>query len=122
MNRIAALSVITSLAFLLGIIELVRRRKLREEYSILWLSGAIVVLVLSVKQDWLDRVSAAVGIAYPPSRLFLIGMFFIVLILIHFSYAISKLKHMNKQIAQELALMKADACREKGTREDGGAP
>lgn len=106
MNRIAVLSIITSLAFLIGILEMVRRRKLREEYSILWLSGSFVVLVLSVKQDWLNRLAAAVGIAYPPSLLFLVGMFFIVLILIHFSYTISKLKQMNKQIAQELALMK----------------
>lgn len=113
MNRIDVLAIITSLAFLAGILELVRRRKLREEYSILWLSGSIVVLVLSVKQDWLHRVSELVGIVYPPSLLFLIGMFFIVLILIHFSYAISKLKHMNKKIAQEIALMKADACRKK---------
>ena len=106
MNRIAVLSIVTSLGFLIGILEMVRRRKLREEYSILWLSGGFVVLVLSVKQDWLNRISAAVGIAYPPSLLFLVGMLFIVLILIHFSITISKLKQMNRQIAQEIALMK----------------
>jgi len=106
MNRIAVLSICASLAFLLYIIEMVRRRKLMEEYSILWLSGSVVVLVLSVKQDWLNRISAAVGIAYPPSLLFLVGMLFIVLILIHFSITISKLKHVNKQISQEIALMK----------------
>jgi hypothetical protein len=106
MNRIAVLSICASLAFLAYIVEMVRRRKLQEEYSILWLSGGIVVLILSAKQDWLNRIAAAAGIAYPPSLLFLVGMFFIVLILIHFSIAISKLKQMNKQMAQEIALMK----------------
>jgi len=107
MNRIAVLSICASLAFLLYIVEMVRRRKLQEEYSILWLSGSMVVLVLSVKQAWLNRIAAAVGIAYPPSLLFLVGMLFIVMILIHFSITISKLKQVNKQIAQEIALLKS---------------
>lgn len=107
MNRIAILSFCASVAFFLYIIEMVRRRKLMEEYSILWLTGSVVVLILSVKPSWLNRIAAAVGIAYPPSLFFLVGMLFIVLILIHFSMTISKLKHKNKQIAQELALLKS---------------
>lgn len=106
MNRIAVLSVCVSLGLLLYIVEMVRRRKLQEEYSILWLSGSVVLIALSVKQDWLNRIAAAAGIAYPPSLLFLVGMFFIVLILIHFSITISTLKQVNKQLAQEIALMK----------------
>ena len=47
------------------------------------------------------------GIAYPPSFLFLVGILFILLILIHFSIAISKLHQMNKKMAQEIALMKS---------------
>src|SRR3989304_5993796 len=91
---------------------MVRRRRLREEYSILWLFGSAVILVLSVKKDWLDSLAHAVGIVYPPSFLFLVGILFILLILIHFSIAISKLHQMNKRMAQELALLKESA--EKG--------
>ncbi len=116
MKRIAALSIFASLALLLYIVEMVRRRKLREEYSILWLSGSVIVLVLSVKQDWLNRFSAAVGIAYPPSLLFLIGILFIVLILIHFSITISKLQQMNKKLSQEIALMKSMPPKEAPSR------
>lgn len=108
MNRITVISIVASVAFFLGILELVRRRKLREEYSILWLFGSVIVLVLSVKQDWLTRISAAVGISYPPSFLFLVGMLLIVIILVHFSIVISKLMKMHRKIAQEIALMKAD--------------
>ena len=85
---------------------MVRRRKLREEYSILWMSGSALILVLSLKQDWLVSLAHAVGIVYPPSFLFLVGILFILLILIHFSIAISKLHQMNKKMAQEIALMK----------------
>jgi len=106
-SRVTLVSICASAALFLYIVELVRRRSLREEYSILWLSGSLVILVLSVKQEWLNRISQAVGIAYPPSFLFLVGIFFILLILIHFSIAISKLHQANKKMAQEIALMKS---------------
>ena len=106
MNRVTLFSICASAGFLLYILEMVRRRKLREEYSILWLAGSVVILVLSIKQDWLVVLAHAVGVVYPPSFLFLVGILFILLILIHFSIAISKLHLMNKKMAQEIALMK----------------
>jgi hypothetical protein len=106
MSKVTILAIGASIALLLYILEMVRRRKLREEYSILWLCGSLVIFILSVKQDWLVRLSRFVGIAYPPSFLFLIGILFIILILIHFSITISKLFQMNKKMAQELALLK----------------
>jgi hypothetical protein len=108
-NRVTILSIVVSVALLLYILEMVRRRKLREEYSILWLFGSVVLLVLSLKKDWLDSLANALGIVYPPSFLFLVGILFILLILIHFSIAISKLHQMNKKMAQEIALMKEKA-------------
>ena len=109
MSRITILSVCLSIALLLYILEMVRRRRLREEYSILWLFGSGVILLLSIKQSWLVYFAQAVGIAYPPSFLFLLGILFIMLILIHFSIAISKLHQMNKRMAQDIALLKRDA-------------
>lgn len=106
MSRVTLFSICASAALLLYILEMVRRRRLREEYSILWLAGSVVILVLSLKQDWLVGIAHAVGIAYPPSFLFLVGILFILLILIHFSIAISKLHHMNKKMAQEIALLR----------------
>ena len=108
MNRITVLAVLASALLLLYILEMVRRRKLREEYSILWLVGGVIMLLFSRKRDWLEWVSNAVGIYYPPSFLFLIGMLFILLILIHFSITISRLYQMNKKIAQEIALLKQE--------------
>lgn len=106
MTRVTILSIVVSAALLLYILEMVRRRRLREEYSILWLAGSVVILVLSLKQDWLISIAKTVGIAYPPSFLFLVGILFILLILIHFSIAISKLHMMNKKMAQEMAMLK----------------
>jgi len=108
LNRITVLAVLASATLLLYILEMVRRRKLREEYSILWLAGGVIMLLFSLKKDWLEWASNAAGIYYPPSFLFLIGMLFILLILIHFSITISRLYQMNKKMAQEIALLKAE--------------
>ncbi|MGA6994500.1 MAG: DUF2304 domain-containing protein [Candidatus Deferrimicrobiaceae bacterium] len=116
MNRISVIAVLASAFLLLYILEMVRRRKLREEYSILWLAGGVIMLLFSLKKEWLDWASDAAGIFYPPSFLFLIGMLFILLILIHFSITISKLYQMNKKMAQELALMK-EATRQRAPSE-----
>ncbi len=109
MTRVTILSVCLSVVLLLYILEMVRRRRLQEEYSLLWLFGSGVILLLSIKQSWLIYLARAVGIAYPPSFLFLIGILFIMLILIHFSIAISKLHQMNKRMAQEIALLKQES-------------
>ncbi len=114
MTRVAVLAVAASAALLIYILEMVRRRMLREEYSILWLFGSVVILVLSLKKEWLDWAAGMAGIFYPPSFLFLVGMIFIMLILIHFSITISRLYQTNKKIAQELALL-------KNKLNDGGA-
>jgi hypothetical protein len=106
LSRIAVIAVLISTVLLLYILEMVRRRRLREEYSILWLAGSVIMLLFSLKRDWLAWASDAVGIYYPPSFLFFIGLLFILLILIHFSITISKLYQMNKKITQELALLK----------------
>jgi hypothetical protein len=116
MNRITLLAVMISTILLLYVLEMVRRRKLREEDSILWLVGCLVMLILSLKKGWLEWLSRAVGIVYPPSLLFLVGIFFILLILIHFSITISKLHQMNKKMIQDIALMKQrEEERQEGT-------
>lgn len=95
-----------SLAALLLVLELVRQRKLREEYSLLWLATAIALLVLSVSRPLLDTLAQAVGIFYPPSALFLVALTFVMLILLHFSTVITRLAQENKEIAQQLALLR----------------
>jgi len=118
LNRITFLAILASAILLLYILEMVRRRRLRTEYSILWLAGGIIMLVFSLNKGWLEWASNAAGIYYPPSFLFLIGMFFILLILIHFSITISKLHQMNKRMAQELAILKQATGEERGIDPD----
>jgi hypothetical protein len=101
-------SVLASLAALLFVLELVRRRRLSEQYSLLWLATAVVMLVLSVWRDGLHMLAALVGIAYPPNLLFLVALLFVLLLLLYFSVIITRLTRESKAAAQEIALLRVE--------------
>jgi hypothetical protein len=100
------IAIAVSIGLFLYIFHLVRKKKIKEEYSLLWLFSSIVFIVFSVWRHGLEYFAKLVGIAYPPAALFLILMLAIFLILIEFSINISKLSEKNKILAQELALLR----------------
>ena len=93
------------LILLLLVLEMVRRRRLREDYSLLWLATALVLVVLAVWRDPLVLLAWAMGISYTPTALFVIGMGFFLLILLQYSMVITRLARENKQAAQHIALL-----------------
>lgn len=106
--RIQILAVIGSGLLIIFILELIRRKRLKEEFSVLWLGMGIIFLVISLFRKLLDKFSLLVGIGYPPAALFLILIMGLTVILIHFSVAISELKEANKKLAQELGLLRKE--------------
>lgn len=105
-DRSVVLAVAASIGALALVLELVRRRRLREEYSLLWLLTAFVMLVFSAWRDLLHGLAELVGIAYPPNLLFLLAVLFVLLILLYFSTVITRLTQENKEMAQQLALLR----------------
>lgn len=103
-QKIVALSIAIFIFVL--VIELVRRRKLREEYSLLWLLTSLVMIVLAIQYDWLVKITHFVGAALPTSTLFFFGLLFLIVINIHFSVKVSRLNDQMKKLAQENALLK----------------
>ena len=108
MDRSIILTIIASVGALVFVLELVRRRRLREEYSLLWLGTALAMLILSAWRDLLHGLAALVGIAYPPNLLFLLALLFILFILLYFSTVITRLTQENKESAQQIALLRHD--------------
>jgi hypothetical protein len=100
------IAIAVSIGLFLYILFLVRNKKIREEYSLLWLFSSIVFIVFSIWRDGLEYFAKLIGIAYPPAALFLILLLAVFLILIEFSINISKLTEKNKVLAQELALLR----------------
>jgi hypothetical protein len=107
MDRIQLVSTTAAVLLLLVVLELVRRRRLLERYALLWLFAATVVLVLAVWRDALVKLAHLVGIVEPPNALFFIALAFILLLLLHFSAALSRLSDQTKVLAQRVALLDA---------------
>lgn len=101
-------SVVFSCSVILLIFELVRQRKIKEEYSILWFLMGFVFLYISFNRNIIDYIGSLFGIAYPPILLVLIMMGFTFLVLIHFSMVISKLVEKNKELTQEVGLLRLE--------------
>jgi hypothetical protein len=104
-HRIQLVAVIVAGVLLLVVLELVRRRRLMERYALLWLLSASVLLGLAAWRGGLAVLSRTLGIAYPPNALFVVGFAFILLLLLHFSQAVSALCDQTKVLAQRAALL-----------------
>ncbi|MBA3428225.1 MAG: DUF2304 domain-containing protein [Actinobacteria bacterium] len=104
--RISIAATIASILLILVVLELIRSRRLRERYALLWLATGVVLLVLSAWREALDTIAGWVGVTgYPPAVLFAVGILFILVVLLHYSTVISKLADQNVILAQRVALL-----------------
>ena len=104
--RVSIAAAIASLLLLLVVFELIRSRRLRERYALLWLLTGVVLLVLSIWRGGLNTIAGWFGISgYPPAILFAVGILFILLVLLHYSTVISRLSDQSTILAQRLALL-----------------
>jgi len=110
-------ALIVGIAVFLFILEMVRRRKLREEYSWLWLLTGSGIIVLVVWYDLLVFITELVGAVLPTTTLFLFGLLFLMLIALHYSVKISALTDQVRKLAQELAILKAEGDERKQRKE-----
>ena len=104
-DRIQLVAIIAAVVMLLLVLELVRRRRLLERYALLWMLASIVMLALAAWPGGLKTISDAIGIFYPPTALFFVAFAFIIVLLLHFSSAVSRLADETKVLAQRAALM-----------------
>jgi hypothetical protein len=104
-SRIQILTVCVAAILVVGVLELVRRRRLLERYALVWLLSSLVLLGLSIWRGALDRIAEQIGVAYPPNALFIVAFGFVLWMLLHFSVAVSRLSDQSKVLAQRLALL-----------------
>ena len=104
--KVSIAGAIASVLFLLVILELIRSRRLRERYALLWLASGVVLLALSLWRGGLNTIAGWVGVrGYPPAVLFAVGALFVLAVLLHYSTVISRLSDQNTVLAQRLALL-----------------
>ena len=104
--RVSLVGVVASALLILIVLELVRGRRLKERYALLWLVTGGVLLVLSAWRDALNTIAGWVGVTtYPPAVLFAVATLFILLVLLHYSTVISRLTDEYVDLAQRVALL-----------------
>lgn len=115
--RVSIAASIASILLLLVVLELIRSRRLRERYALLWLATGVVLLVLSAWRGALNTIAGWVGVTtYPPAILFAVATVFILLVLLHYSTVISRLSDQTVILAQQVALLEERT----RPRDDGG--
>ena len=105
--RISIAAAIASIVLILVVLELIRGRRLKERYALLWLVTGVVLLVLSVWREGLNTIAGWLGVSgYPPAILFAAATLFVIVVLLHYSTVLSKLDDEKTLLAQELALLR----------------
>lgn len=103
--RMQALAILAAVVLLVIVLEMVRRRRLMERYALLWMFSALVILALAVWQGALNRLAEVMGIYSAPNALFFVAVGFVLLLLLHFSAAMSRLSDQSKVLAQRQAIL-----------------
>ncbi len=105
---------------LLVILELVRRRRLRVEYSWLWMASGFTIIFLILRYELLIWLTDLVGAAIPTSTLFFLCILYLALLSLNYSVRLTTLTRQVKELAQEVALLRAD--RREGEKRDATRP
>jgi len=105
-SKVNLFAIIGSIILLLIILELIRRKYLRERYSLIWIVTGALFLLLSIRLDILERVSNFLGFTVPSNALFFFGILFLLSIVLGLSVITSRLAEKNKVLTQEVVLLK----------------
>jgi hypothetical protein len=110
-------AVAATVFLLLVVLDLVRRRRLLERYALVWLGVTALLMVFALWDGLLTGVASLIGVKYPPSALFVIAFGFVIVLLLHFSVAVSRLADQSKVLAQRLGLLEERVRRQEARSE-----
>lgn len=108
MRPISVLAIVVALLIALTVVYYVRRWRLKEQYSILWLVLSVAIVVPAASPNLVEWFAAKLDVIYAPSILFFLALAFVAVMLFHYSLEISRLSDQNQRLAQALGLLQAD--------------
>jgi len=104
-SLLQVLAVTVSILLLLLVLELVRRKKLTEEYSFIWIVSALALLGIALGRRVVDALAVAIGIYYPPAALLLALVLFVFVSALSFSVVVSRQRQQIERLIEDTALM-----------------
>ncbi|HEV7646643.1 MAG TPA: DUF2304 domain-containing protein [Actinophytocola sp.] len=102
------IALVGSVLILAGIVELLRRRQLKEKYAVLWLVVGVVLVIFTAFPALLTRIANALGVAVPTNLLFFVAILFLVGVVLHLSWEASRLENETRRLAEDVALLRLD--------------
>ena len=108
MLALQIIAVLFTLSLMGFVILAIRRSWLNTRYALVWLAASIILLVLSIFRPLLDRFALALGVAYPPSLLFLVAFIFLLIIVLHYSLVISSHRDSIRRLGQAVARLERE--------------
>ncbi|MEV4755038.1 DUF2304 domain-containing protein [Micromonospora sp. NPDC049559] len=111
--RLTILTGVTGLILLVVVVELMRRRQLREKYAALWIVVALLGLPLALFPRLPDAVAGMLGVVNGVSLVLFGGVVFLVLVSIHLSWELSRLEEETRVLAEEVALLRAETAQQR---------
>ena len=104
-DRVQVVSLVISVLLLLVVFELVRRRKLTEEYSFLWILCALALVLLSIRRQILDATARWLGVYYPPAVLLMVLILMVFVASLCFSVIVSRQRQQIERLIEETAIL-----------------
>lgn len=107
-DRVQVFAIVVSLVLLVAVLELIRRRKLVEEYGVLWVVGSLVLLAVSIWREILHATARQLGVFYPPSVLLLLLGILVFIALLWFSVVLSRQRRQIERLTEDTAILGAE--------------
>jgi len=107
-DRIQVVALVVSVVLLLAVMELVRRRKLTEEYSFLWILSSLALLAVSIRREILHAAARWLGIYYPPILLVMLLIVMVFVASLCFSVIVSRQRQQIERLIEETAILSAE--------------
>jgi hypothetical protein len=107
-ERVQVVALVVSVSLLLAVLELVRRKKLAEEYSFLWIGSALLLLAFSIRREMLNGAARWLGVADPPLVLVLVVIFTGFVSSLWFSVIVSRQRKQIERLMEETAILSAE--------------
>ncbi len=111
-------AIVISITTFLVVMELIRRRRLREEYALLWVLTTVGMMLLATWYGLIEWITRVIGAVTVTTTVFIFALIFLLLISVHFTTVISRLTVQVRRLTQELAILQA----ERGRAGQAAAP
>jgi hypothetical protein len=107
-DRVQLETLIASIGLLLAVFELIRRRKLTEEYSLLWILLGATLLVVSIRGDLLAAVAHAVGVTSPSTVPLVVAVTAMIVVCLCLSVIVSRQRQQIERLIEETAVLSTE--------------